>query len=218
MEISSEGGDGSNTSDDPPPQESTEPPPGRSPRSHIDRASEAAALACLDRGEHKQALKLLMDAYGARITAFCLRIVRDRELAKDVRQMVFAKAFEQIDTFERRSTLWAWLCGIAYHRCLDELKRPANTRREPLDAVEELVDPSAVDDSPERRAKQRALERCLGKLAPGARAQVLMRYFFGLTDAEIGKLVGESSTTVQKRISRSLPLLRRCLGDKGALR
>jgi RNA polymerase sigma-70 factor (ECF subfamily) len=221
VEIGSSGDAGSGDPGDSLPSASTEPAPmkpARSARPSVDRKSEEAALACLDRGKRGEALEILMVAYGARITAFCLRILRDRELAKDVRQLVFLKAFEQLDRFERRGTLWAWLCGIAYHRCLDELKRPANTRNDPLDTMEELIDPSALSESPDRVAKQRALERCLGKLPARARAQVLMRYFFGLSDAEIGELVGDTPGTVQKRVSRSLPLLRQCLCNEGEAR
>jgi len=201
-----------------PPLPERAPPPRRAPSSRVDRASEEAALSCLNRGQRDEALKILMYAYGSRITQYAARMLRDRELAKDVRQQVFLKAFQQIDTFERRGTLLSWLCGIAHHRCLDELKRPATTRREPLDTLEDLAGDSALSESPSRIAKQRALERCLGKLQPHLRTQVLMRYFFGLSDAEIGELVGNTPGAVQRRVARILPRLRRCLCDEGGTR
>jgi RNA polymerase sigma-70 factor, ECF subfamily len=218
VEISSPGEDGSSENSDPPPVKCGETPPGRSPRSRVDRPGEEAALACLRRGRRDEALKILMTSYGAPITAFAVRILRDRELAMDVRQQVFLQAFQGIDTFEGHSSLWSWLCGITYYRCLDELKRPWHTAVDRLDAVDDLVGPPELSEISSRIAKQRALECCLGKLPEPMRAQALMRYFFGLSDAEIGELVGDTPGTVQKRISRILPRLRRCLRSEGVAR
>ena len=176
-------------------------------------------LACMRHGRREEALKLLMVAYGAAIAAFALRVVRDPELAKDVRQQVFLEAFQGISRFEGRSSLWSWLCGIAYHRCLDELRRTRRLR--PVDhfdvweVVAEQPDPAMDADRVEKR---RALEACLGKLSASLRAELLMRCFLGLSYVEISDLVGATHGTLQVRVSRILPRLRRCLRDHGLAR
>jgi RNA polymerase sigma-70 factor (ECF subfamily) len=194
-------------------------PPSRPPSSRVDRASEEAALACARRGGRDEALKILMRIYGAPLTAFALRILRDRELAKDVRQQVFLDVFQRIDTFEGRSSLWSWLCGITYHRCLDELRRARRAGRvDDLDVLNELAGPSELVMDEDRVAKQRALAQCLGKLSVPLRTQLLMRYYLGLSFPEIGEAIGDAHGTVQVRISRILPRLRQCLIDEGVLR
>jgi len=160
-----------------------------------------------------------MTTYGAPITAFVLRIVRNRELAKEVYQQVFTEALQGFDRFEGRSSLWSWLCGIAYHRCLDELRRLRRASAvDDLELLDELVghDDSTMDE--DRVAKRRALEQCLGKLTADMRTQLLMRCYFGLTYAEIGEKVGSTHSTVQVRMSRLLPRLRRCLREEGLAR
>src|SRR5690554_3169023 len=87
-------------------------PAWQPPRSRVDFAREESALACVRRGRLDEALKILMTAYGAPLTGFIVRIVRDPELAKDVRQQVFLAAFQRFETFEGRGSLWSWLCGI----------------------------------------------------------------------------------------------------------
>lgn len=164
-----------------------------------------------------------MTAYGAPLGAFVLRVVRDRELAKDVRQQVFLEAFQGIDGFQGRSSLWSWLCGIAYHRCLDELRRDRHAAaHQPLDPSDELAElvrsTTDLDPDLDRVARQRALEQCLGKLSVELRTQLLMRYFFGLSYAEIGEMIGVAHSTVQVRMSRTLPQLRRCLRAEGVTR
>lgn len=188
-------------------------------RSRADLRAEEAALMCVRGDRRDEGLKILMIAYGAPLVAFALRAVRDRELAKDVRQQVFLEAYQGIDKFEGRSTLWSWLCGIAYHRCLDELRRGRRTGPlddfDVLDGLAGLPDPSMDED---RIAKRCALERCLGKLPTTMRAQLLMRCFLGLSYAEIAEVVGDPAGTVQVRISRILPPLRRCLRGEGVAR
>lgn len=209
------GGDGS------PAAETGTAPPWQPRRSRVDHSGEETALACVRRGQRDEALKILMTAYGAPLIAFALRILRDPELAKDVRQQVFLDAFQRIDTFEGRSSLWSWLCGIAYHRCLDELKRIRRAGAVDLDdfdVLDGLVELSVAKMDQDRVAKRRALERCLAKLSAPMRTQLLMRCFLGLSYAEIGEVVGDPHGTVQVRISRILPRLRRCLQGEGVTR
>lgn len=188
------------------------PRPSRSP---IDKAVEEEAIACVRRGQHKEALTKLMVAYSKPLTAFALRILRDPDLAKDVRQQVFLEAFHGIEKFAGRASIWSWLCGIAHNRCIDELRR---MKRTPVDfgVLEDLLElPDLSMDNQRSVARRRTLERCLAKLSSSERMQVLMRLLLRLSYAEIGELVHDSPGTVQVRISRILPRLRRCLGDPG---
>jgi RNA polymerase sigma-70 factor (ECF subfamily) len=189
------------------------------PKSRVDRAAEAAALACIRRQQPKQALAILATAYGTPITAFALRIVRSPELAYDVRQQVFLEAFQGFGRFEGRSSLWSWLCGIAYHRSLDELRRLRRTDvGDEFDVVDGLMNQPDTTNDADRVAMRRALEHCLGKLEPAPRSQLLMRYFLGLSYAEIAEAVGNNPDAVQRRMSRILPSLRECLQKKGFAR
>lgn len=195
----------------------TGPPPRTSSR--VNPAAEEAALDALRRGKTADALKLLMGAYSGAITAFAIRILRNRESAKDVHQLVFLEAFQGFQRFEGRSTLWRWLCGIAYHRCLDELRRGRRQSvADDFDVWDELAAPPDPTMDPSQAARRRALEKCLGKLSDSLRMQVMMRCYFGMSFAEIGEAVGDPHGTVQVRVSRILPRLRKCLLGEGAVR
>ncbi len=175
---------------------------------------EAAALDALDRGDREAALGLLMDAYGSVLFRYCLHMLTDRQLAEDVHQTTFVQAFEGLARFGRGSTLRTWLFGIARHRCLDALKI-SRRRRARFHAVETLPEVPAGETGAERRllAREaaRALERCLLRLAASTRAAVLLRYQAGLSYPEMALAGGERATTLQARVVRALPVLRRCL-------
>ncbi len=202
--------------------ESPAPPPWKPPRSRVDLAAEEAALTHVRAGRRTPALDVLRAAYGGPLTSFIVRVLRDTEDAKDVRQQVFVEALQDIGNFQGRGTLWGWLCGIAYHRCLDKLKQSRRARLATVSGGSELLDalagePDTTMDE-DRVAKRRALERCLGRLSAPMRAQLMMRYFFGLSYQEIGALVGAPPGTVQVRMSRILPRLRSCLLGEGIVR
>jgi len=158
-------------------------------------------------------------AYSAPLTTFALRTVRNRELAKDIRQQVFLEAFQGIDKFQGHGSLWSWLCGIAYHRSMDQLRRlrRANARNN-LELRDALIEPPDATIDADRAATQHALEQCMGKLHHAMRTQLVMRYYLGLTYAEIGETIGAPHSTVQVRLSRILPRLRRCLCMEGFVR
>lgn len=179
---------------------------------------EQAALAALDRGSPDEALAILMRAYGTAVYRYCRQMVTDDDLAQEVHQMTFVQAHEGLARFARRSSLRTWLFGIARHRCLDLLKmhRRRHKRFGPIEEAPDLPEPArSAEDHLSERSVARVLESCLRGLAPRVRAAVLLRYQQGLSYPEIARLSNEKAPALQVRVARALPLLRRCLEEKG---
>jgi RNA polymerase sigma factor (sigma-70 family) len=191
------------------------PPPPRKTR--IQPQIEEKALELVAGGRTNEAFKLLMVAYGDAVRAFILRIVRHEEAAKDLTQQVFTEAFLGITRFQRRSSLWTWLCGIARNRSIDHTRRNRRVVEiDDLDVWRTLAVQQDETMSVHETEKRQALEKCLAKLSPELRAQLMMRFDLGLSFAEIGHEVGDAPGTVQVRVSRALPKLRKCLSGEGA--
>lgn len=74
----------------------------------------AAARACVEE---------LYAAHHAEIYGYLSRMVRDDELAADLAQETFIKAFRAFDTLIDRDRARAWLYQIAGRTALDELRR-----------------------------------------------------------------------------------------------
>jgi RNA polymerase sigma-70 factor (ECF subfamily) len=179
---------------------------------------ERAALAALDRADREAALTILMRAYGAPLYRYCRRMVADEELAQDAHQMSFVQAYEGLGGFTRRSSLRPWLFGIARHRCLDAVKVDRRRRRR-FGRLGEVEDRQASGADPEAELATRSLEEalaaCVGELAPRIRAAVLLRFQQGLSYVQIAALTGERAPALQARVARALPVLRRCLEERG---
>lgn len=179
---------------------------------------EREARAAIAAKNYDGALDLVMRAYGVELHRYCSAMLRDPELIADVHQLVFVQAYESFGDFSERSSIRAWLYGIARHRCLDALKikRRRLSRFRLVGAVPEEADPApAPDEKLDERALSRALHQCLQKLSASVKATLLLRYQAELSYAEISASTGERATTLQQRVTRALPVLKRCLDERG---
>jgi RNA polymerase sigma-70 factor (ECF subfamily) len=175
--------------------------------------------ALLARGDRRGAIGALMDAHGERVFGFCVRILRSRTLAEDVLQRVFLDAYRDVDRCHGRSTLFAWLMGIASHRCQDALR----SRRRHLQRVESndqaivrLADPGTPQSEHLDRARiLAALDECLRGLSDEVRTAVLLRFQHGKSYDEMSRLLRVKPNTLHVRVARALPVLKHCLEGKG---
>jgi RNA polymerase sigma-70 factor (ECF subfamily) len=65
----------------------------------------------------------------------------------------------------------------------------------------------------EERADAAALDRALATLEPKVRIAVLLRYEEGLTFEEMSVIAGEKPATLQARVARAMPILRRWMDE-----
>jgi RNA polymerase sigma-70 factor (ECF subfamily) len=180
------------------------------PVKHVDADIDAA----LAQGDRRRALTLLMDRYGSAIYRFAYEMTRDGALADEVRQQTFVEAYRDLSTFQRRSSLRTWLFGIARHRCLDATKmRNRWMRRFKNEAEEEPAYELPTADLDRSRIAA-ALERCIGKLAPAAREAVMLRYQQDLSYDEAASVTGDRPGTLQQRVGRALPVLKKCVENQ----
>lgn len=181
--------------------------------------AEAEVLALLRNGDSRGALTALMTMHGQAVYSRCLRIVGEVGTAQDVLQHTFLDAFRDLETFEQRSSFRTWLLGIATHRSLDAVRARRRRNAHLVDAdqvqIEDLASPAIVSETAERAQRRRALEACLGKLDANIRAAVLMRFQEELTFEVMAERLGEKAGTLQARVARAMPALRKCLDGKG---
>jgi RNA polymerase sigma-70 factor, ECF subfamily len=163
------------------------------------------------------AFELLRAEYGDALYVFCYRIVKDRNLAEDVRQRVFVEAAQQFSTFRHDSSLRTWLFGIAQHRALDACrKRQRELKRyEPEGALDEVAaTPVDLDEIIDLVSYTRALNDCLARLPSEAREAVVRHYVDGQSYPEMSQTTSERADTLQHRVARAKVKLRRCIEGK----
>ena len=186
--------------------------------SRLEGPVETQVLAALDRDDRRGALTLLMRAYGDLLYRHCYGTVLDPDMAADIHQTVFVEAWRDLPRFSRRSSFKTWLFAIARHRCLDALKS-GRRRRARFTSDDDAPEPMDATPSPDVALAEQSLhsplERCLEGLRPESRQAVLLRFQESMSYEEMGKLQGELPGSLQARVARSMPVLRKCLEAAG---
>jgi RNA polymerase sigma-70 factor, ECF subfamily len=173
-------------------------------------------LRRMQRGD-EAALEMLYARYGGLVFTLALRIVGDAELAREVLQDTFLRAWDGSEMYDvgRGRVPW-WLMGIARHRAIDLLRsRPHQSRlreREaaPATAAAGMAATSApnLPDRSEVVAVRHAVIRALETLSTGQRQAIELAYFGGLTQVEIARELGEPLGTVKSRTREAMERLR----------
>lgn len=141
------------------------------------------------------------------------KIVRDDASARDLVQETWLAALESPPVADGRLRPWLArvLLNFARQRKRGDARR---VRRETVAArPERLPPPSEASD---RVEAQRALADALAQLSEPLKETVVLRYFDGLSPAEIAKRQGIPGGTVRWRLHRALDELREKLGRRSA--
>jgi RNA polymerase sigma-70 factor (ECF subfamily) len=185
----------------------------------VDEAAEHAAhderdiRAALGSGDVRRALTLMMNRYGDDVYRLAYAMTHSHHLAEEVRQQVFVEVYRDLASFSGRTSLRAWVFGIARHRCLDVSKKQrrwtVRFKNEP--PPDDELDDHEPDRELDRSRLAKILAACLAKLAPAARDAVVLRYHQDLSYDEASAIAGDNAGTLQQRVARALPALRRCV-------
>jgi RNA polymerase sigma-70 factor (ECF subfamily) len=161
------------------------------------------------------ALEMLYVRYGGLIFTLALRIVGDPELAREVLQDTFLRAWDGRDTYdaERGRVPW-WLMGIARNGAIDLLRsRPhqARLRERERPPAHVRQDQSADRGVADALALRRAVSQALAGLSDNQREAIELAYYRGLTQAEIAQHLGQPLGTIKSRTRDAMEHLRTLL-------
>jgi RNA polymerase sigma-70 factor, ECF subfamily len=159
---------------------------------------------------HREAqFDALYDAHQRTIHAFVLGRTGDPELALDLLQEAFVRAWRNLDLLlalppaRQRS----WLFSIARNLVIDQYRSRA-TRAAAHDALVAALGPDEqVSEGPERLVERdrelRLVDEAIGRLPEPLRTVLVLQVLDGRTSAEIGALLGRPAGTVRYQLSRA---------------
>src|SRR5574340_965278 len=147
--------------------------------------------ACMtrDRATARALLEQLFRAHGAEIHAYLVRMLRDPDLAADLTQETFVKAFRACDTLEDASRARAWLYQIAGRTALDELRHRRVVRFVPWSGQSRGLAASAEELALRDRLSAE-LERALARLPDRQRQALLLAELHGFSGLELAAALG----------------------------
>lgn len=85
----------------------------------IDPVAEQTVLSALRDGDVRRAAHLMVRYHGVSVFGTCRDLVQDHDLAEDLTQAVFARAFALLTGFRGELSSREWLIGIARQSAAD---------------------------------------------------------------------------------------------------
>ncbi len=139
-----------------------------------------------------------------------------RERTEDLVSEIFLKAMKHYDSFDPSiASVKTWLVNIARNTLIDEFRKSGRAQVFSLDADTEYVEPSKEDVYPVMmNPVNREAYEILSKLNDQERELIAMIYFQGLSNPEIGQILGINAKAVSERHRRLLAKCRKLEGDK----
>lgn len=184
-------------------------------------SSDKKLVKRVQRGD-KGAFDLLVLKYQHKIVNLVLRYVRDPDLALDITQEAFIKAYRALPRFRGDSAFYTWMYRIAVNTAKNYL---AAQRRRPIGVELDLQNPEQYDlpanlkenDTPESitlsNELQETVERAIAALPEDLRTAIILRELEGMSYEEIAQTMECPVGTVRSRIFRARDAISKKIGS-----
>ncbi len=158
---------------------------------HVDWAAAGAGRERVDQ---------MYRRYRPMIYRRCLRLLHDREEARDVTHDVFVKLLQELGKAGASALSIRWVHRVTTNHCINVLRESARTRRDPAELRHDTL---PTPGAPEATAVQ--LVRAVLAHFDGETQSVALAVFVQEIEyAEIAARLGVSSRTVARRVDRFL--------------
>jgi RNA polymerase sigma-70 factor (ECF subfamily) len=159
-----------------------------------------AGLVVRARSGDRDSFESLYRRHRERVARTAYLLVRDLHLAQDVAQEAFLIGWRDLSRLRDPSLFRAWVTGIAVN-----LAR--KVARPPVQVAEGVAEPGGDPD------RDIAVRDAIVALPRRLREAVVLRFYGGFTEAEMGAALGIPTGTVKSRLSRARARLNEALRD-----
>ena len=163
-------------------------------------------------GGDRRAFEALVLRYERPVFNAAMRMLHDREEARDVAQTVFLKVYEHLGEYDPSHKFYSWLYRIALNESINALQR--RRPQAPLDL--QMVDGEpGPDDAVRTLQLQNGLAAAIMTLRDEYRAVIVLRHFLGCSYDDISSILEVPEKTVKSRLFSARQLLKSVLETKG---
>jgi RNA polymerase sigma-70 factor (ECF subfamily) len=191
--------------------------------------SDEELMVSCSQGDSR-AFAILMRRYQARLSKYISGFVKNKDLAQDLTQETFLRAYRSRKTYVPKARFAAWIYRIATNLCHDQF-RQQRTRptvslnksftvqinekgdEEDYELYEQISDDSIPrpDVEIEKEEQRMRLRAAIELLSEKHRTVIIMHVYDGMEYAEIAKHLGCSVGTIKSRMHYAIKSLKQML-------
>ncbi len=175
-------------------------------------ADQLDAWMCLARDEedHEAFASVVSDTQHL-VRSTTLRECADAELADEIAQETFVRAWSKRHQYRTGTSPRAWLLTIARSQLLDHHRRNNREHRHLRDLIrQELLRRQPPDDDEWTRVRLEALDGCMTEIPENQRELLDLVHSQGMTTDIAAEILGIKAPACRKRLSRLQQALRTC--------
>ena len=170
----------------------------------------AVPVVTHDQASARVIVEQLFALHAFEIFSYLNRMLREEELAADLTQETFVKAYRAFDTLEDPARARAWLYQIASRTALDELRRRRIVRFIPWSGESRGSAASAEDVALHGRLSAE-MERALAAIPQRQRMALVLAEVQELSGLELAAALGVSHVAARALLTRARESLRQAL-------
>ena len=160
--------------------------------------------------EQPDAFGELVRRHQAFVFGAALRVTRDANLAEEVAQETFFRAYRSLSKFRGEAKLRTWLYRIATNLAIDLVGRRKDF---PVSDVPDSPTARTTSQIVELKVQSSELRQALADLPETLRLPLVLREYHGLTYQQIAEKLATPLNTIRTRIFRGKAALRKALSD-----
>ena len=165
-----------------------------------------------DMVDKKRKYALLIEAHAQDLYKYALWLCKDKNMAEDVMQEAFLRAWKSLDSLREAKAAKGWLFTIFRREHARQFERK-QFQYQDVESMDTIADTKmGYDDSPEAFALRNALQ----KLHPDYREPLEMQVLGGFSCSEIATILEISDSAVMTRLFRARKKMRHILGHESA--
>ena len=139
----------------------------------------------------------LMSRYSAMVLAKAMGVVRCQDLAAEITQQTFVRAYTHLAGWQGSASIGPWLATMAVRLSLNALDE---ARRRRIDRIDSSLEPDEY--RPEHEQQLQQLEQAIGNLPEPDRSIVRLHYYRRQTTADIARALHLTASNVLVRLHR----------------
>jgi RNA polymerase sigma-70 factor (ECF subfamily) len=160
---------------------------------------------------------VLVERYEAKLLRYATYLIKDYDVASDVTQDTFIKAYINLRSFKSGNAFSPWIYRILHNEAMNVIKRNKKTLTfsDMGDASNNFFVSFATDHVLDKNMLRTNVQKCLGKIDIKYQEVLALYFFDNLKYEEISEILHVPASTIGVRISRGKATLKKICQNDG---